>query len=266
MPRQPTFYVSHGGGPSFWIDYPEPIGKDGFKGLERYLLGFESVLPAPPQAYLVISAHWETPQVTLSTSPAPGMLYDYYGFPDIAYTLQHPAPGAPDLAAGVRSLLADAGINSAEDDERGFDHGVFVPMMKIDTAAQTPTLMMSLQQDLDPGFHIRLGQALAPLRDEGVVIIGSGSSWHNLRQYFQAGSGQAEDFDNWLTETAIASPQERNTRLLDWVQAPAARQAHPREEHLLPLMVAAGAAGEDRGRRDFHDLIANKPFSGYAFG
>lgn len=266
MTRQPVFYVTHGGGPSFWIDYPEPIGKHGFDGLERYFLDFEAALPAPPKAYLVVSAHWETPEVTVSTAAAPGMLYDYYGFPPIAYELQHKAPGAPELAGRVRALLSAAGIDSAEDDARGFDHGVFVPMMKIDEAARVPTLMMSLRKDLDPAFHIALGEALAPLRDEGVVIIGSGSSWHNLKLYFRADPMQAAAFDDWLTTTSTASRAVRNQRLIDWTSAPGAREAHPREEHLIPLMVAAGAAGADAGRRDFHDLIANKPFSGYAFG
>ena len=264
--RQPTFYITHGGGPSFWIDYPAPVGKNGFKGLETYLTGFAARLPAPPRAYLVISAHWETPDVTVSTTEAPGMLYDYYGFPDVAYTLQHKAPGAPALAARVRDLLSAAGIESREDAARDFDHGVFVPMMKIDEAAEVPTLMMSLQRDLDPAFHQKLGAALRPLRDEGVVIIGSGSSWHNLQLYFKADPVEAAAFDDWLTTAATATPEARFAALNQWQMAPAARQAHPREEHLLPLMVAAGAAGDDVGMRDFHDVIALKPFSGYRFG
>lgn len=266
--RQPVFYLTHGGGPSFWIDYPEPIGKGGFDGLKRYLEKLAGQLPEKPKAYLVISAHWEEDAVTLSTAKQPGMIYDYYGFPPIAYELKHQAPGSPDVARRAARLLEEAGLKVKLDEARGFDHGVFVPMMIVDPKAEVPTVCMSLRKDLDPAHHIAVGRALAPLRDEGVVIIGSGSSYHDLRGYFDGKSGGgAKSFDDWLTETSThADPDTRNQRLVGWAKAPGARAAHPREEHLLPLMAAAGAAGDDVGTRDFHDTIANKPFSGYRFG
>jgi aromatic ring-opening dioxygenase catalytic subunit (LigB family) len=265
--RQPVFYITHGGGPSFWIEYPPPIGRHGFDSLREFLSGLANSLPAPPRAFLVVSAHWETPVPTVSTSPAPGMLYDYYGFPQIAYQLQHRAPGSPGLARRVRELLGAAGIASAEDADRGYDHGVFVPMMIVDPEARTPTVMLSIRQDLDPGFHLDLGHALAPLRDQGVAIIASGSSFHNLRTYFDGLPHTADAFDAWLTQAATAEqPAARNQQLLAWREAPGAREAHPREEHLIPIMVAAGAARDDRGRRVFHDRIGGKLFSCYRFG
>ena len=265
MARQPTFYVSHGGGPAFWIDYPPPIGPGGFDRLKAFFEGFPSLLPEPPRAYLVASAHWEESVVTVSDAEAPGMLYDYYGFPEIAYTLQHPAPGAPEIARQVHDLLKGADIKSAYDSDRGFDHGVFVPMKIIDPEAKTPTVMMSLRKGLDPAFHLDVGKALAPLRDEGVIIIGSGSSFHDLRTYFDGQAGKAKAFDDWLVETAL-EPKTRDARLVDWTRAPAARDAHPREEHLLPLMVAAGAAEGEPALQVYKDVVANKPFSGFQFG
>lgn len=264
--RQPTFYITHGGGPAFWIDYPPPIGRHGFDGLKRFLQGLVSSLPAAPKAFLVVSAHWEAAVPTVSTSAAPPMLYDYYGFPPVAYELRYPAPGSPELAGRVGALLERAGIAHAEDAARGFDHGVFVPFLMIDPEARTPVVMLSLREGLDPAEHLAIGRALAPLRDDGVSIVGSGSSFHNLRTFMDGDPRAATAFDAWLTETATADPATRERRLVAWESAPAARASHPREEHLLPLMVAAGAARREPGRRVFHDIIGRKPFSGYAFG
>jgi aromatic ring-opening dioxygenase catalytic subunit (LigB family) len=264
--RQPTIYLSHGGGPSFWVEYPPPIGPRAFAGLKTFLQGAPDLLPEPPRAFLVVTAHWETPEISVSAAEQPDMIYDYYGFPPVAYTLSHPAPGEPALAGRVDALLRADGIPCRVDAARGFDHGVFVPMMVIDPAAATPTVSLSLREDLDPDFHHAVGAALAPLRDEGVCIIGSGSSFHNLRTYFD-GRPAGEAFDAWLTETAShADPEERRRRLSTWDQAPEARAAHPREEHLLPLMVAAGAASGERGRQVYSDTVAAKPFSAYLFG
>ena len=264
--RQPTFFITHGGGPSFWMEYPQPIGPHGFDGLRDYLAALPASLPERPKAYLVISGHWEERVPTVSTAPAPSMLYDYYGFPKHAYELSYPAPGSPELARRVGELLNAAGIAYDTDSKRGFDHGVFVPFLIIDPEAEIPVVMLSMNNNFDPADHLQLGAALAPLRDEGVVIIGSGSSFHNLRTYFDGVTEAAAGFDDWLTETATADDVEvRNQRLIDWQQAPYARQCHPREEHLIPLMVAAGAAGNGRGQRVFHDVIGRKPFSGYRF-
>jgi aromatic ring-opening dioxygenase catalytic subunit (LigB family) len=247
------------------MSFPEPLGPHAFDQLGRYFSGLLADLPERPKAVLIVSAHWEEVLPTVSTAPQPGMLFDYYGFPPHTYQLSYPAAGSPALAAKVKTLLATAGIACGTDDKRGFDHGVFVPMLMIDPAADLPVVMLSLQQDLDPARHLAIGRALAPLRDQGVLILGSGSSFHNLRTYFNGAPEQAAEFDHWLTETST-TPAGREQRLTDWAQAPSAKACHPREEHLLPLMVAAGAAQGEAGRRVFHDLIGGKPMSGYSFG
>jgi len=265
--RHPTFYISHGGGPCFWMAFPEPFGPHGFDGLRSYLSGFMAALPAPPKSFLIISAHWQERQPTVGSAERPPMLFDYYGFPEHTYRLDYPAPGAPDLAARVRDMLQAAGVEAGEDATRGFDHGVFVPFLIIDPEARVPVVTLSMQRDLDPAFHIAMGAALAPLRDDGIVIVGSGNSYHNLQRFMDGRRQEAAAFDAWLTETVTLSDgTERNRRLEDWHRAPDARACHPREEHLLPLMVAAGAAGADRGRRTFAEAIGGKAISCYAFG
>lgn len=265
--RQPTLFVSHGGGPSFWMSYPPPIGPHGFDKLRVYLASLIASLPERPRAILVISGHWEENRVTVSTSPAPPMLFDYYGFPPHTYQLSYPAPGDPALAGRVRALLGEAGIASEQNATRGFDHGVFVPFLIVDPAATIPVVMMSLESNLDPARHLAIGAAVAPLRDEGVLIVGSGNSFHNLRTFFGDDAGASLHFDKWLTETVLLpDPAARAAGLVAWDRAPAARACHPREEHLIPLMVAAGAARDDRGSLVFHDTIGGKAISGYAFG
>lgn len=265
--RQPTFYITHGGGPCFWMEFAPPIGPHGFDGLKQNLTDLPSRLPERPKAYLVITAHWEdTHGIAVSAADHPGMIYDYAGFPEHTYHLKHPAPGDPALAQEVVRLITEAGLAAHLNDDRGFDHGTFVPMMVINPEADIPTVTMSLSRSFDPAFHLKVGKALQPLRDQGVVIIGSGSSFHNLRTYFHGGDNGARQFDDWLTETVTqVDASDRHDRLVEWLKAPGARSAHPREEHLLPLMVAVGAAGDDVGERDFHDMIAGKPFSGYIF-
>jgi aromatic ring-opening dioxygenase catalytic subunit (LigB family) len=249
------------------MEFGPPFGPHAFEKLRQYLAGIIDSLPERPKAILVASAHWEEPKVTVSTAAKPGMLFDYFGFPPHTYELSYPAPGSPELAERVRDLLRGAGIESGTDAARGFDHGVFVPQLIIDPKAEIPVVMLSLRGDLDPAAHLALGKALAPLRDEGVLIIGSGSSYHNLRDYF-SGDGRASiAFDHWLAETATTSdPVQRNARLVDWRTAPNARACHPREEHLIPLMVAAGSAGADPGRQSFQDRIAGQAVSCFSFG
>jgi len=264
---QPTFYLSHGGGPCFWTDLPPPFGPGAFDGLRDWLAGLIASLPEPPRAFLVVSAHWEAPIPTVGAAAAPPMLFDYYGFPEHTYRLDYPAPGDPALAEHVRALLDQAGIDSAADAERGFDHGVFVPFLIVDPEARIPVVTLSLNQDLDPATHLAIGAALAPLRREGVVIAGSGMSYHNLRRFFDGEGAGAAAFDAWLTEAVTdPNPDVRAEALGNWERAPHARACHPREEHLLPLMVAAGAAGDDPGRRVFHDRPGNKAISCFRFG
>jgi aromatic ring-opening dioxygenase catalytic subunit (LigB family) len=216
---------------------------------------------------VVISGHWEAPHPTVSLNPKPGMLFDYYGFPEHTYRLDYPAPGAPDIGMRVAELLHGAGLPVAGDERRGFDHGVFVPFLIMFPDADLPICMLSMRHDLDAAAHIAIGKALAPLRDEGVLIVGSGMSYHNLQHFADGEEARAAGFDDWLAETtAEPDPEARNRRLSDWTSAPFARHAHPRPDHLIPLMVVAGAAGDDVGRQAFSDRIGGKAVSSFEFG
>lgn len=264
---QPAIYLTHGGGPCFWMEFPEPFGPHAYDGLRAYLAGLIAGLTAPPQAIVMISAHWEAEVPTVSIAPAPAMLFDYYGFPPHTYQLRYGAPGSPQLAERVLALLQAAGITAAADSERGFDHGVFVPMLIIDPEARIPVLMLSLARDLDPARHLAIGAALAPLRAENVLIIGSGSSYHNLRAVFAGGEGGSVAFDEWLNETAtMTDASERRARLIAWRAAPNAHACHPRAEHLIPLMVTVGAAADEPGHADFRGVIGEKAYSCFSFG
>jgi aromatic ring-opening dioxygenase catalytic subunit (LigB family) len=226
------------------------------------------MLPARPDALLVISAHWEMPRPTVLAAANPGLLFDYYNFPRHTYELTYPAPGAPDLAVRVRALLADAGIASDAETARDYDHGVFIPLKVSFPGADIPILQLSLQAGLDPLRHIAIGKALSSLRDDNIVVIGSGLSFHNLHALGDPrAGGPAEAFDHWLTQTLCDGPvSEREARLAQWSRAPGARVCHPREEHLLPLMVAAGAASGEPGSHDFSGTIWGKAVSAYHFG
>ncbi len=266
--RLPTFYIPHGGGPCFFMDWPGP-SPNPWTSLAGWLRALPQTLPQAPRAVLVISGHWEADPVAVNVQPLPPLLFDYYGFPDSTYQLKYPAPGDPQLASDVRSLLASAGIASGEERQRGLDHGVFVPFLLVYPEATMPMVQLSLKQGLSAAEHLTLGAALAPLRDQGVLIVGSGMSFHNLRVRSMDNTliPGSQLFDDWLGQ-AVCQPdvRARNADLSNWSQAPAARYAHPREEHLLPLMVAAGAAGEDRGTRTFNDVMMGWRISGFRFG
>lgn len=264
--RQPTIFVTHGAGPCFWMDFPA-LGAGAFDGLRAYFAGLLATLPQKPDAILVMSAHWETEGFAVSAAANPGMIYDYTGFPEHTYRLSHPAPGSPALAQTVQRLLTSAGLTTSLDEQRGFDHGVFVPMMIINPPADIPVVSLSVQKPFDPATHLATGAALAPLRDAKILILGSGSSYHNLRDFFTGSAEAAEDFDDWLHETmALPDATERNARLARWAEAPGAKASHPRAEHLIPLMTVAGAGGTDTAQRDFHARIGNKPFACFRFG
>jgi aromatic ring-opening dioxygenase catalytic subunit (LigB family) len=218
-------------------------------------------------ALLCVTAHWEEALPTVSTADKPGMLYDYYGFPPASYQIQWSAPGDPALAARVRALLGAAGIDSAEDPARGFDHGTFVPLKLAFAAADVPCVQLSLRRGLDPAEHLRIGRALRPLRDEGVLIVGSGMSYHNMRGFGRESSfAESVAFDDWLKMSVALPAVERDARLERWSEAPAARACHPREEHLLPLMVIAGAAGADLGRVAYNARVMGVQVSAVQFG
>jgi aromatic ring-opening dioxygenase catalytic subunit (LigB family) len=263
--RLPVVFVPHGGGPWPFVEIGFPKADVG--RLADYLRSVSSVPSSPPKALLVVSAHWEEPVPTVMTSEHPPILYDYYGFPPESYQITWPAPGAPDLASRVRQLLDTAGIQSDSDAVRGYDHGTFIPLKLTYPEADVPAVQLSLKRGLDPAEHLEIGRALMPLRDEGVFIIGSGMTFHNLRAFRDPRAAPvAEAFDSWLRESMVLDPPERARRLEQWASAPAARAAHPREEHLLPLMVAAGAAGDDRAVIGFNDTFGGLRLSAYHFG
>jgi len=225
-------------------------------------------LPARPKAVLVITGHWQAPRFTVSTAEHPPMEYDYYGFPEHTYHIQYPAPGSPALAARVRQLLGQAGIDSAEDASRGFDHGTFVPLGLMFPQADVPVVLLSLKANYDVDEHIYAGQALLPLRDEGVLIVGSGLTYHNMRGFGRQESlPVSEQFERYLNDAVTdPDPVRRLEKLRQWQLAPAARLAHPQEDHLIPLLVVAGAAGADAGRRIFMDAAMNVVMASYRFG
>jgi aromatic ring-opening dioxygenase catalytic subunit (LigB family) len=268
--RLPSLYIPHGGGPCFFMDTPAGMPRDMWDRMGAYLRGVAASIGVRPQAVLVVSGHWETERPTVNTATRPPLLFDYSGFPEHTYRLTYPVAGSPTLARRVREVLAAADIASDEEPERGLDHGVFIPFKLIYPDADVPMVQLSLNRTLDATTHLNLGRALAPLRDEGVLIVGSGMSYHNLRELFSSdprAMSAAVDFDAWLTEAVTESdPAARERKLAVWHQAPGARAAHPRPEHLIPLMVAAGAAGEDLGRRTYNEPLLGKPISGFQFG
>ena len=258
--RFPVFFISHGGGPWPYIDGL----REQYAVTEASLTALPQTLPAKPEAILVISGHWEAPVFTVASGEHPPTIYDYSGFPEHTYHIQYPAPGSPQLAARVRNLLEQSGIANDADPERGFDHGAFVPLGLMYPEADVPIVLLSLKDNYDPAEHIRAGQALQPLRDEGVLIIGSGLNYHNMHGF---GRSDAMDvsvqFENYLHEAIRSSPPERLQKLMNWEQAPSARLAHPREDHLLPLLVAAGAAGDDAGQKIVQDRVMGVVMASY---
>jgi len=262
--RQPAIFLPHGGGPCFFMDWDPP---DTWRAMGRWLASLPGTLAKPPRALLVISAHWESVLPTVTTTASPSLIYDYQGFPPHTYELQWPAPGSAELAARVLLALAAAGIAGHGDGSRGFDHGVFVPLKVAFPDATVPTVQLSLCRGLDPARHLAIGKALAPLRNEGVLLLGSGMSYHDLRGFgTKEALASSEQFDRWLATTCASPPAEREAGLIAWEHAPSARQCHPREEHLLPLMVVGGAAVADRGRVVFRDTVMNAVVSAVQFG
>jgi aromatic ring-opening dioxygenase catalytic subunit (LigB family) len=257
MPEFPTYFVSHGGGP--WPYMKDQFGQM-FDRLETSLQDIPRQLGATPKAVLMISGHWEEEDFTVSASPNPPMIYDYSGFPAHTYQVKYSAPGSPELAICVQSLIQGAGYSVYLDPKRGFDHGTFTVMYPMYPQAQIPVVQLSLKRGYDPKLHLEVGQALAPLRKEGVLIIGSGLSYHNLRSFGSKGAEASQQFDDWLQQTLVQSePTQRVDKLIHWAKAPAARLAHPQEDHLLPLMVAVGAAQNDPSVCVYHD---EKSFGG----
>jgi aromatic ring-opening dioxygenase catalytic subunit (LigB family) len=237
-----------------------------WESLATFLRDVRSTLETRPKAIVVVSAHWEESRATVTGRVDPPLLFDYAGFPHETYLLRYDVPGSPSLARRITELLEAAYIQANTDTHRGLDHGVFIPFMLVEPEADIPIVELSLVAGLDPTQHLAIGAALAPLRDEGVLIVGSGMSYHNMRGLMSGQSLGAATFDAWLSAAAVADPSARTSALQHWQSAPDARLAHPREEHLLPLMVAAGAAGDDRGSHVFHERIGGTVISAYRFG
>lgn len=263
--RPRVLSVPHGGGPM------PLMGDPSHDQLVEFLRGTEDRI-GRPSAIVLVSAHWECPAPTLTSGAAPGLIYDYGGFPEEMYRLQYPAPGSPDLAERTAQMLHEAGFDPSLDSDRGFDHGVFIPLLLMYPDASIPVVQLSLLNSLDPQAHIEMGAAIAPLVNDDVLILGSGFTFHNMNAFGPAhpvtgGDPENESFETWLGDTctnADVIEADRKSRLIDWTEAPGARWCHPREEHLLPLHVCYGA-GAGPATQIFDDLILGKRASGYSW-
>jgi aromatic ring-opening dioxygenase catalytic subunit (LigB family) len=245
----PVLYIPHGGGPM------PLLGEPGHRDLIGFLKNISTELPTP-KAILMISGHWESHVAAISSSSNPQMLYDYMGFPKECYQYQYPAAGNPPLAQQIARLLNDHKIDCILDENRGYDHGTFVPLMLMYPKANIPVVQLSLLRSLDPEKHIALGQAIASLREQGILIIGSGMSFHERDGSYE----HSAQFDDWLTETLVHThSQKAMQRLVNWASAPAARDCHRREDHLLPMHVCFGAAMDTTKH-------AEKIYAGLLFG
>ena len=254
--KAPVLFLPHGGGPL------PLLGDPGHTKLHGFISGLSDALPTPA-AILVVSAHWETFAPQLTAAAAPSLLFDYSGFPAQSYQYRYPVPGAPALAETIANTLENYGFNASVDRERGLDHGVFVPLLMLRPQADVPVLQLSLQRHLDPARHIKLGEAIAFLRQQNVLIIGSGMTFHNMRAFFQRGlvsSEQVTAFNQYLIDSLspTLSYAQQAEQLTDWLNAPNARLIHPREEHLLPLHLCFGAAKGSSARLLFRDDVLNR--------
>jgi 4,5-DOPA dioxygenase extradiol len=234
MKRAPVSFISHGA-PTFALD-PGELGER-LGALGAGLSGVDAVL--------VVSPHWQTAGIKVMTNPAPETLHDFGGFAPALYELQYPAPGHPRFAAEAGRLLTAAGYAVGLDGRRGLDHGAWVPLMHLLPDARLPVFQVSMPHDLDAAGALRLGRALAPLREQGVMIVGSGSMTHNLYEIREPGADPvpyARDFAAWVRQAVLAGATDRLAAYRG--AAPHAERAHPTEEHFLPLLVALGANAE----------------------
>jgi 4,5-DOPA dioxygenase extradiol len=277
--KYPTIFINHGGGPLPLLGRQPDLVEGMKNAVQKYLPKDPS---SQPSAIVVISAHWESDPISITASSNPSLYYDYYGFPPESYEYKYPAPGSPELAQKIHDLLSNAGIESQLDYKRGFDHGVFVPLMIMYPQAQIPVVQVSLHPSLDAKTHIDIGRALSPLRnsnnDDDILILGSGYTFHNMNAFFNPSPTSikaSNDFNNWLKTTILGNDDDGNgnndsekaasnkklssfsstSSMLDELtvwdkKAPGARIAHPREEHLLPLFVVAAAAAGGSGGDD----------------
>eukprot|EP00299_Pterocystis_sp_00344_P005881 c17625_g1_i1.p1 GENE.c17625_g1_i1~~c17625_g1_i1.p1 ORF type:complete len:284 (+),score=50.32 c17625_g1_i1:79-852(+) len=252
------------------------LGDPSHSSLTSYLREAAKNIP-PPTAIVVVSAHWEEAQPTIMSHPNPSLYFDYYGFPQEAYRLKYPAPGSPELAARLQTLINAhfskvpkfSKVQAQLDNKRGFDHGMFIPLMLMYPNADIPCVQLSLVNNLNPELHIELGKAIKSLREDGVLIFASGLSFHNMRAFFSGDSNtlvKSTQFDEWLKASCQRPSVERFQELSNWANAPQARFCHPREEHLIPLFVAAGAAEDDGCEIVYNDELLGSKVSAIQFG
>jgi 4,5-DOPA dioxygenase extradiol len=242
--RLPTVFVSHGA--------PTLAVED--NGTTRFLRALGQALPRP-RAVLIATAHWDTAQPMVGGAPRPETIHDFGGFPEALYRLRYEAPGAPDVAAQAKDLLRAAGFPACIDGTHGLDHGAWVPLLHAYPGRDVPVAPLAIQSHLGPEHHFRVGRALAPLADDGVLIVGSGSITHNLREVFaRRGGGDEPAWMRAFVEWMRARMEAGDTKgALDYrAQAPEAARNHPTDEHLLPLYVALGAAGEGARAKRIH--------------
>lgn len=257
----PAIYIPHGGGPAFFM---QGEMRSMFQATADFLTTIATELPAPPRSILVATAHWQATVTTLTGGHRPPLIYDYSGFPPETYELTYPAPGDPQLADQAAALLTQARVEAVVDPEIGWDHGVFIPLKVMYPNADIPVVAMSLTTGLDPAAHRAVGRALAPLRSDGVLIVGSGMSYHNPNPGPE-GAVASIEFDDWLDGSLSQDERSRSNSLADWGAAPSARHAHPYEDHLLPLMVTSAAGGDSPARRIWRGAVADTRVSAWAF-
>ena len=259
----PTYFISHGGGPWPWI----PQMAQALDPLAQSLAAMPAEIGTTPKAILMISGHWEGPDYAVMHSAQPPMVYDYSGFPPETYQIKYPAPGAPQIAEQAADLIRAAGLPTRLDDKQGYDHGTFVPAYVMYPQANIPLFQVSMRSHYDPAEHFELGRARAPLRDQGVLIVGSGLSYHNLGLFGPGAKVPSDEFDKWLTATLALPPAQRTEELMGWELAPYARTCHAREDHLVPLFAALGAAENDRMTQTYHqkDIFGGVTASSFRF-
>jgi 4,5-DOPA dioxygenase extradiol len=262
MERFPAVFVSHGA--------PLLAIQDG--PAHRFL---EELGPrlGRPRAILCVTAHWDTPDPAVGTAAAPETVHDFGGFPEPLYRITYPAPGAPDMGREALRLLQAAGMPAREDDRRGLDHGSWIPLLLMYPAADVPVAQLAVQPQRDPAHHYRLGEALRPLREHGVLILGSGTFTHNLAAAFRVMRQQGPQaelpftapFVDWIAERVAG---RATADLLAYrTAAPEAQENHPTDEHFLPFFVALGAGTPGvAGERLHHSTDFTMAMDAYAFG
>ena len=259
-----VLFIPHGGGPL-------PIlGDARHKEIIKFLKNIKFRINKP-SSIIVISAHWEEDEVNITSGEKPSLIYDYYGFPEKSYKITYPAPGNSKLANKIKNLLKAKDINSKLNPERGFDHGVFIPLKIMYPEASITCVQISLLKNLDPKKHIEIGKALASLMDENILILGSGMSFHNLNillsgsESTDSDNAKNKEFDDWLVNVCAGDKLnnvEKEKALIDWIKAPSARFCHPREEHLIPLHVCYGIKNK-KADLVFNDNVIGKKVSAF---